>query len=94
MCPCLSRPAHAEASASGVDTYMKTFHEWLAMRREGLWLGDDKLAVPGMSDVNPLHKHKKKHQPKTVGALPMAAAKPRKAVGVSAATPKASGTAF
>ena len=65
-----------------------------------MWLGDDKLAVPGMSDVNPLHKHKKKHQPKTVGALPMAAAKPkptakpRKAVGVSAATPKASGTAF
>jgi len=35
---------------------MKTFHEWLRDRqqKEGLWLGDDKLAQPGMSNVNPL----------------------------------------
>ena len=40
---------------------MKTFHEWLAERTatqsEGLWL-NDKLAVPGLSNVNPLNKSK------------------------------------
>jgi len=46
---------------------MKTFHEWLAERqrmREGLWLGDDKLAQPGMSNVNPLDQPKAKEKPK------------------------------
>jgi hypothetical protein len=47
---------------------MKTFHEWLvrrqAMQSEGLWLGDDKLAVPGMSNVNPLDQPKAKEKPK------------------------------
>ncbi len=48
---------HGKPSASGVDTGMMTFHEWLAEQRrmrEGLWLGDDKLAIPGMSNINPL----------------------------------------
>ena len=67
---------------SGVDTYMKTFHEWLRerQRQEGLWLGDDKLAQPGMSNVNPLDQPKAKSEKpkptvspvKTLKAMPAA----------------------
>jgi len=42
---------------------MKTDHEWQREQqrmREGLWLGDDKLAQPGMSNVNPLDQPKVK----------------------------------
>ena len=45
---------------SGGDRYsMKTFHEWLAERmakNEGLWL-NDKNAVIGLSQLNPLPKN-------------------------------------
>ena len=43
---------------------MKTFHEWLAqrMKNEGLWL-NDKNAVIGMSNVNPLLQKKAKVKP-------------------------------
>ncbi len=34
------------------------------MQSEGLWLGDDKLAAPGMSNVNPLDQPKAKEKPK------------------------------
>ncbi len=44
-----------ESPAGAIDTAMKTFHEWLAMR-EGLWL-NDKNAVIGMSRLNPLPKN-------------------------------------
>jgi hypothetical protein len=43
-----------ESPAGAIDTGMKTFHEWLAMR-EGLWL-NDKHAVIGLSRLNPLPK--------------------------------------
>jgi hypothetical protein len=38
---------------------MKTFYQWLAERvqAEGMWL-NDKLAVPGLSNVSPLNKLK------------------------------------
>ena len=44
---------------------MKTFHEWLAERtkkNEGLWL-NDKNAVVGMSNINPLLHKKAKVKP-------------------------------
>ena len=44
---------------------MKTFHEWLAERttkNEGLWL-NDKNAVVGMSNINPLLQKKAKVKP-------------------------------
>ena len=43
---------------------MKTFHEWLAdrMKNEGLWL-NDKNAVVGMSNINPLLQKKAKVKP-------------------------------
>jgi hypothetical protein len=44
---------------------MKTFHEWLAERmakNEGLWL-NDKNAVIGMSNINPLLQKKAKVKP-------------------------------
>ncbi|MFN7804679.1 MAG: hypothetical protein ACK5TO_11720 [Planctomycetaceae bacterium] len=40
---------------------MKTFQEWLAIR-EGLWL-NDKNAVIGMSNINPLLQKKAKVKP-------------------------------
>jgi hypothetical protein len=53
---------------------MKTFHEWLAERvqAEGLWL-NDKLAVPGLSNVSPLNKLKgvKLKPPKPVTPKPV-----------------------
>jgi len=59
---------------------MKTFHEWLAEQRrmrEGLWLGDDKLAQPGMSNVSPLDQPKAKEKPKpTVSPVKTLKAKP------------------
>ena len=44
-----------ESPAGAIDTGMKTFHEWLAERtkNEGLWL-NDRNAVVGMSNINPL----------------------------------------
>ena len=50
-----------ESSAGAIDTTMKTFREWLAMR-EGLWL-NDKNAVVGMSNINPLLQKKAKVKP-------------------------------
>ena len=44
-----------ESPAGGIETDMKTFHEWLAMR-EGLWL-NDRIAVIGRSWLNPLPKN-------------------------------------
>jgi hypothetical protein len=43
---------------------MKTFHEWLAERttNEALWL-NDKNAVVGMSNINPLLHKKAKVKP-------------------------------
>ncbi|MCA9233695.1 MAG: hypothetical protein KDA57_23865, partial [Planctomycetales bacterium] len=53
---------------------MQTFHEWLRERQqqEGLWLDDDKLAQPGMSNVNPLD------QPKAMSEKPKPAVSPVK----------------
>lgn len=77
---------------------MKTFHEWLREQRavrEGLWLGDDKLAVPGMSNINPLDQPKAKEKPKpTVTPLKMLKAKPaakalKRMPGIARATPGA-----
>jgi len=61
--------------------------------REGLWLGDDKLAQPGMSNVNPLDQPKAKAKPtvspvKTVKAKPAAKALKRMP-GIAGATPGA-----
>ena len=76
---------------------MKTFHDWLRERQqqEGLWLGDDKLAQPGMSNVNPLDQPKAKEKPKptvspvkTLKAKPMAKALKRMP-GIARATPGA-----
>ncbi|MCG6157395.1 hypothetical protein [Rubinisphaera margarita] len=59
---------------------MKTFHKWLAEQRavrEGLSLGNDKRAQPGMSNVNPLDQSKVKQKPKpTVSPVMMLKAKP------------------
>ncbi len=44
-----------ESRAGAINTGMKTFHEWLAVR-EGLWL-NDKNAVIGLSRLNPLPKN-------------------------------------
>lgn len=67
--------AHAKAIANALHTTMKTFHDWLAMRTEGLWL-NDKLAVPGMSNINPLLKEKPK-KPKPLPTLkPLKAKQP------------------
>ena len=53
-----------ESPAGAIDTGMKTFHEWLAERtkNEGLWL-NDKNAVVGMSNINPLLQKKAKVKP-------------------------------
>ena len=68
----MRRIAHAhertgprEKSPVGVtDAAMKTFHEWLAdrMKNEGLWL-NDKNAMVGMSNINPLLQKKAKVKP-------------------------------
>ena len=62
---------------------MKTFHEWLAERvqAEGLWL-NDKRAVPGLSNVNPLNKIKgaKPKPPRPTVAKGFTPLKPLKAV--------------
>lgn len=60
--------------------------------REGLWLGDYKLAQPGMSNVSPLDQPKANEKPKptvspvkTLKAKPAAKAKALKRMpGVSA----------
>lgn len=85
-----------ERASTSVDTYMKTFHEWLAEQqrmREGLWLGDDKLAQPGMSNVNPLDQPKVKEKPKPI-VSPVKTLKPKPAAkalkrmpGIARATP-------
>gem|GEM_PF-3773808 len=54
-----------ESPAGAIDIGMKTFHEWLAERttkNEGLWL-NDKNAVVGMSNINPLLQEKAKVKP-------------------------------
>ena len=76
---------------------MKTFHEWLRERQkqqEGLWLGDDKLAQPGMSNVNQLDQPKAKNEKPmpTVSPVKMLKAKsPAKALkrmpGIARAMP-------
>ena len=48
----LTHGAAGRIASGAIDTSMKTFHEWLAMR-EGLCL-NDKNAVVGMSNINPL----------------------------------------
>lgn len=81
-----------ESPAGAIDTGMKTFHEWLAerMKNEGLWL-NDKNAVVGMSNMNPLLQKKAKVKPLKlpkaklgVGATP----KPFKAIAPAAFKPK------
>jgi hypothetical protein len=70
-----------ESPAGAIDTGMKTFHEWLAMR-EGLWL-NDKNAVIGLSRLNPL--------PKNSAVKKSLAKGPKHAkamLGVAPATPK------
>jgi hypothetical protein len=60
---------------------MKTFHEWLAGRiakNEGLWL-NDKNAVVGLSNINPLLQKKAKVKPLKL---------PKAKLGVAGATPK------
>jgi hypothetical protein len=82
-----------ESPAGAIDTGMKTFHEWLAVR-EGLWL-NDKNAVIGLSRLNPLPKNSavnkslaKKPKPAKpmlgVGATP----KPFKAMAPAAFKPQ------
>jgi hypothetical protein len=70
----LTHARTGKPSAKGVDTSMKTFHEWLAERQqrqcEGLWL-NDKLAVPGMSNVNPLMQKKVKGRKQTPAVKPL-----------------------
>ncbi len=53
-----------ESPAGAIDKGMKTFHEWLADRtkNEGLWL-NDRNAVVGMSNINPLLQKKAKIKP-------------------------------
>jgi len=66
-------------SANARDTSMKTLHKRLRDRQqqEGLWLGNDKLAQPGMSNVNPLDQPKAKAKPKpTVSPTKTLKAKP------------------
>lgn len=46
---------HQESLPLAIDSRMKTFHEWLAVR-EGLWL-KDKNAVIGLARLNPLPKN-------------------------------------
>jgi hypothetical protein len=74
---------------------MKTFHEWLRERQqqEGLRLSDDKLAQPGMSNINPLDQPEAKEKPKpTVSQMKTLKAKPaakalKQVPGVARATP-------
>ncbi len=63
-----------------MDTAIKTFHEWLADRtkNEGLWL-NDKNAVVGMSNINPLSQ-------KNANVKPLKLPKAKR--GVAPATPK------
>ena len=53
-----------ESPARAIDTRMKKFDEWLAERTkyEGVWL-NDKNAVVGMSNINPLLQKKAKVKP-------------------------------
>ena len=53
-----------ESPVGAIDKGMKTFHEWLADRtkNEGLWL-NDRNAVVGMSNINPLLQKKVKFKP-------------------------------
>jgi hypothetical protein len=70
-----------ESPAGAIDIAMKTFHEWLAERtkkNEGLWL-NDKNAVVGMSNINPLLQKKAKVKPLKL---------PKAKLGVAGATPK------
>jgi len=56
-------------------------HEWLRKRQqqEGLWLGDDKLAQPGMSNVNPLDQPKAKSEKPKPTVSPVKMLKPKRA---------------
>ena len=69
-----------ESPAGAINTHMKTFQEWLAERtkNEGLWL-NDKNAVVGMSNMNPLLQKKAKVKPLKL---------PKAKLGVAGATPK------
>jgi hypothetical protein len=53
-----------QSPAGAIDTGVKTFHEWLTDRskNDGLWL-DDKSAVVGMLNINPLLQKKAKVKP-------------------------------
>jgi len=70
-----------ESPPMAIDTGMKTFHEWLAVR-EGLWL-NDKNAVIGLSRLNPLPKDSAVNK-----SLAKGPAKAKAMPGVAAATPK------
>ena len=61
---CSREGLREESPPMAIDTGMKTFHEWLAERtkNEGLWL-NDKNAVVGMSNINPLLQKKAKVKP-------------------------------
>jgi hypothetical protein len=70
-----------ESPPMAIDTGMKTFHEWLTDRtakNEGLWL-NDKSAVVGLSNINPLLQKKAKVKPLKL---------PKATLGVAGATPK------
>jgi hypothetical protein len=72
---------------------MKTFHEWLTDRtkNEGLW-HNDKNAVVGMSNINPLLQKKAKVKPlklpKAKLGIALATPKPFKAIAPAAFKPK------
>jgi hypothetical protein len=70
---------------------MKTFYQWLAERvqAEGLWL-NDKLAVPGLSNVSPLNKLKgaKPNPPKPTVAKGFTPLKPLKLTPPATFKPK------
>jgi hypothetical protein len=71
----------ADSHAGAMDTGVKTFQEWLAIR-EGLWL-NDKNAVIGLSRLNPLPKNSAVNKSlakgaKAKAATPLATFKPWK----------------
>jgi len=81
-----------ESPAGAIDTRMKTFHEWLANRtkNEGLWL-NDKNAVVGMSNINPLLQKKAKVKPLKLPKAKLGVVKtpkPFKAMAPAMFTPK------
>jgi hypothetical protein len=61
---------------------MRTFREWLATQSEGLWL-NDKLAVAGLSKINPLPANSAVNKSLAKKPKPVSSK-----LGVAAATPK------